>query len=286
MTTILITGASRGIGRELVQRAVARGDTVFACVRKQTDVQKWPASPNLNVLIMDVADSTSVTAAFAELDKRLNGAALNAVINAAAIAPTGAVELTTVDEFHNTLNTNTLGSLRILQAAIPRLRGHGGRLILVTSLWGRASGAMVGAYCASKHAVEAIADSARRETMGMNVHISLVEPGVVKTEMFSNQAAETQGLIARMSPADRTLYGVMYQRFIKLLGGAAGTAISASQAAAGIEKPLFAGRPKPRYRVGTDSKIVCSLNWLLPDRWMDGVMAASLNHKPLPPGKL
>ena len=285
MTTILITGASRGIGHELVQRAVARGDTVFACVRKQADAAKFSSSPNLNTLILDVSDSASVTAAFAEMDKRLNGAPLNAVINAAAIAPTGAVELTSVEEFRNTLNTNTLGSLRILQAAIPRLRGHGGRLILVTSLWGRASGAMVGAYCASKHAVESIADSARRETMGMNVHISVVEPGVVKTEMFSNQASETQTLIDRMSAADRNLYGAMYQRFIRLLSGAGGTAITASQAAAGIEKPLFASRPKTRYRVGTDSKIVCSLNWLLPDRWMDGVMAASLNHKPLPPGK-
>ena len=285
MTTILITGASRGIGHELVQRAVARGDTVFACVRKQADAAKFSSSPNLNTLILDVSDSASVTAAFAEMDKRLNGAPLNAVINAAAIAPTGAVELTSVEEFRNTLNTNTLGSLRILQAAIPRLRGHGGRLILVTSLWGRASGAMVGAYCASKHAVESIADSARRETMGMNVHIYVVEPGVVKTEMFSNQASETQTLIDRMSAADRNLYGAMYQRFIRLLSGAGGTAITASQAAAGIETPLFASRPKTRYRVGTDSKIVCSLNWLLPDRWMDGVMAASLNHKPLPPGK-
>ena len=285
MPALLVTGSARGIGHELVQRAVARGDTVFAAVRKAADVAKFAPAPNLHVVVIDVADSASVTAGFAEVDRLLAGKPLHAVINAAAIAPTGAVELTSVDEFEHTLNTNMMGSVRMLKAALPRLRGHDGRLILVTSLWGRASGAMVGAYSATKHAIESLADSTRRETMGMNLHVVVIEPGVVKTQMYTNQIADTEKLMTAMSATERSLYGAMYQRFCKVVAGANGTAITASQAAMGIEKAVFARRPKTRYRVGIDSKLVCFLNWLLPDRWMDAVMGASLNHKPVPPAR-
>lgn len=282
MTTILITGAARGIGHELTERALARGDTVFAVVRKAADAARFSASPALHVLVMDVADTESVQQGFKQMDGRLAGSTLDAVINCAAIAPCGAVELTPVAEFERVLNTNTLGSLRILKEAIPRLRGHGGRLILLTSLWGRTSGALLGAYCASKHAIESLADTARRETGGMNLHIIVVEPGVVKTEMYTNQAPAVQTLVEQMSTPQRAHYGALYARYLALVGSTSGSAVTVSQAAAGIERALFARRPRLRYRVGIDSKIVCALAWLVPDRCMDWMMGLRLNNKPLP----
>jgi NAD(P)-dependent dehydrogenase (short-subunit alcohol dehydrogenase family) len=280
MANLLVTGAARGIGHTLVERALTRGDTVFAVVRKPADSSRFAASDKLHVVLMDMADTDSVASGFAEVDRLLAGRALDGIVHCAAITVPGVIELTPVAEFEQIINTNALGSLRILKAAIPRLRGHGGRLVLVTSLWGRASGPLLGAYCASKHTIESLADTARRETAGMNLHIIVAEPGVVQTEMLSAQGPAVQGHLDKMSPQDRSLYGALYRRYFKLVNSSKG--ISSAQCAAGIEKALFDAHPATRYRIGTDSKLVCFLNWLLPDRWMDGVMAQSLNNKPLP----
>ena len=281
MLSILITGAARGIGHELVQRALARGDLVFATVRKPADAERFPATQNLKVILMDVADSASVEQGFAEIDRLLQGRQLDAVINAAAISLPGALELAPISEFEQTLNTNAVGSARIARAAIPRLRGHGGRLIFVTSLWGRAAGGLLASYCASKHAIEAIADVARRETAGMNLHVVVCQPGVVMTKMLTGQAADIEALLAKMTPAQKDVYGVYYQRYAKLTSSATGSAITTAKAAENIERALFAKRPRTRYQFGIDSKLVCFLAWLLPDRWMDAMMNASLNRKPL-----
>ena len=281
--TILITGAAGGIGGQLVERAVARGDTVFAVVREPAEQHRFRTAGNLQVVVMDVADTASVDLGFAEVDRLLAGQALDAIIHAAAISRPSAIEMSPVSDFEHIINTNAMGSLRVLKAAIPRLRGHAGRLILVTSLWGKASGSLLGAYCASKHAIESLADTARRETAGMDLHIILVEPGVVKTQMLSTQAPEVESLLARMTAPQEALYGNLYRRYAKLTAGAGRGAITAERCAAAIEKALSARNPRTRYRIGTDSKLVCFLAWALPDRWMDGLMALSLNHKPLNP---
>jgi NAD(P)-dependent dehydrogenase (short-subunit alcohol dehydrogenase family) len=277
----LITGAARGIGHELALRAIARADTVFAVVRKESDRTRFGASPNLqvpnlhapnlHVVVMDVAETASVEAGFLEVDRLLGGKPLDAIINSAAISIPNVIEIATMSEFERTFDTNVLGSLRILKAAIPRLRGHGGRLLLLTSLWGKASGAMLGSYCASKHAIESLADTARRETAGMNL------------EMLTGQEAECESVLRAMSPAQQSLYGSLYRRYTKLTASAGRTAITVTRCAEEIEKALSARRPRTRYRVGRDAAIVCFLAWALPDRWMDALMGLSLNRKPLSP---
>lgn len=279
MAILLVTGAARGIGHTVVERALARGDTVFAVVRKTADASKFSRNPNLHVVLMDMADTDAVNLGFDEVDRLLAGRKLNAIVNCAAISVPGAIELTPVDEFAQIMNTNALGSLRMLKAAIPRLRGHGGRLILVTSLWGQASGALLGAYCASKHAIESLADVARRETAGMNLHIIVAEPGVVQTDMLTEQGPVAQAHLERMTTEQSSLYGNLYRRYFKLVSGAGG--ITAQTCAAGIEKAIFAKRPALRYRIGPDSKAVCLLNALLPAGCMDWVMGLSLNNKPM-----
>lgn len=281
MSSVLITGAARGIGHTLARRALARGDTVFACVRKDSDREKFEASPKLHVVLMDVSDSASVERAFGEVDQLLAGKPLDGIAHCAAIQPPGAIEITPVESFEQCLNNNTLGSLRMIKAATPRLRGHGGRLVLVTSLWGKAAGPLLGPYCASKHAVEALADIARRETVGMNLHIILAEPGVVLTDMYNHEPAQVERKIAEMSPEQRSRYENFYRRYKKLVEGGGKMAITADEAAQNIERALSDRRPKTRYRFGIDSKLVCFLTWLLPDRWMDAMLARDLNHDPL-----
>jgi hypothetical protein len=92
-------------------------------------------------------------------------------------------------------------------------------------------------------------------------------------------------MIAAMSPQQKGLYGNLYQRYANLTRSSDRTAITAAQCAAGIDRAVHAAKPGSRYRAGIDSKIVCLLVWLLPDRWMDGLMAQSLNREPLPAAK-
>ena len=281
MPTLLVTGAGRGIGNTMVKRASARGDTVFAAVRKQADFDKFAGMAGVHPVLMDVSSDASVEAAFAEIDRLLAGKPLNGVAHCAAVQPSGTIEVLPVSTFADVLNNNTLGSLRVLKGSIPRLRGHDGRIVLVTSLWGRAASPMLAPYCASKHAIEAIADVARRETIGMNMHVIVAQPGVVHTDMADQEAANAARSLEALSPEHKQRYGNMYRRYENLVKGGQKGGISADEASAQIERALTAARPKRRYRFGMDSKAVVFLQWLLPDSWMDFALGKSVNHQPL-----
>lgn len=277
--TLLVTGAARGIGRRLVERALEQGEQVIAVVRKEADKDVFGEHARLQTVLMDVADSASVERGFMRVDELLAGRRLHAIVNCAAISEPGAVEAMDMEAFERIINTNTLGSLRVLKQALPRLRGHGGRIILVTSLWGQASGPMLGAYCASKHAVESLADTTRRETRGMNLHVIVAEPGVVQTDMFESQSGFIETHVNRMEPGLRGLYENLYRRYHKLISTT--HSISVDACADGLERAIHDAKPRLRYQIGSDAKVVVLLNWLLPTRLMDRLLGLKLNNKPL-----
>ena len=120
----------------------------------------------------------------------------------------------------------------------------------------------------------------------MGLRIILCEPGVIRTDMYELQGGQIEGMINTMTPGQKKLYEPIYRRYQKLVGGPKGDqtpnmGISADKCCEGIEKAAFAANPKLRYRIGTDSKAVCFLADFLPAKWMDFVMAQSLNNKPL-----
>ncbi len=115
----------------------------------------------------------------------------------------------------------------------------------------------------------------------MDLRIIVAQPGVVITDMWTTEADAIDGLIESMPAVQRAQYENLYRRYQKLVRGGGKTAISSDKAAAQIEKGLFAKNPKTRYKFGIDSKLVCFLTWLLPDSWMDWMLARSLNHRPL-----
>jgi NAD(P)-dependent dehydrogenase (short-subunit alcohol dehydrogenase family) len=271
--TMLVTGAGGGIGHALAKRLLARGDHVIAAARRLDQVADLAAA-GATCVAMDVGDDASVRAGFAGLST------LDAVVNCAAVAPAGTVEFTAPEQVAQVVNVNTLGALRVLQGALPLLRESGsGRLVLVSSLWGEVSGPFVSSYAASKHAIEALADSARRETIGQGVHISVVQPGVVKTPMYTNQLGDLDAAITALGPAEATVYGALYRDHRKVLASAGKGAITAEQCCAAIEKCLDARRPRPRYRVGTDARLMVGLGHLLSDRMLDRVFGA-IYHAP------
>lgn len=269
MRSILITGAGSGIGRALVELALQRGDRVIAAVYADAERENLGSGPNLHVVRMDVSDTESVEAGFAAADAWLKGQPLNVVVNCAGICPLGALEVSSEKVLLDTLNVNAVGSARILRAALPRLRGHDGRIALVASLWGKVSGPMLSAYCASKYAIEAIVDATRREIAGQDVKIIVIEPGVVRTPLVSRQVGEAEEAGNALSGEHARLYGGLYRKYHGMIQKNAGGGVSPEECARQIDAAVSAARPKTRYRVGSDAIAITTMARLLPDRALD-----------------
>ena len=279
-SVVMITGAGTGMGRELVQRSLARGDTTIATVLTEAEAGSLgKQEKNLHVRIMDVSCTDSVIQAFSDLDAILGDQPLDRVIHCAGISPSGAVEVEDIEVLMRTLNVNAVGTARVLQAALPRLRGHKGRIVLFSSLWGKVAGPMLSAYCASKHAIEAIVDSARRETLGQDVDIVLIEPGVVRTHMVDQTVSGSRSGADALPEKHRSLYGDLYTKFANMIERESTGGVSVERAADIIEKASSDRKPKTRYRIGADSKAVITLASILPDRVLDRVFRTMLDRK-------
>jgi NAD(P)-dependent dehydrogenase (short-subunit alcohol dehydrogenase family) len=199
---VLITGASTGFGRYASEEFARRGDRVFATMREtcgrnvdHAEALRQLANReklSLDVLDLDVADEASVSAAVGQALERAGR--LDVVINNAGIAALGVTEAFTPEQFKYLFDVNVLGAIRVNRAVLPAMRRQrSGLLIHVSSGAGRCTVPAMAPYCASKYAVESLADAYRYELRPFGVDSVLVEPGIYKTEIFDRYA----------SPADR-----------------------------------------------------------------------------------
>jgi len=269
MASAFITGAGGGIAGTLVRQALAQGDFVIAGVLNAAEQASLPQHPSLQSVIIDVGSTESVTAAFAQLDTLLGGRILDAVVHCAGICPTNAVEVQTPEVLAAALNVNVVGSVRVLRESMPRLRGHGGRILLFSSLWGKVGGPMLSAYCASKHAIEAIADSARRETKGQNFDIVVIEPGVILTGMANAQGAAARRAEAELPEANKAVYATLYSKFTNMIERTDKNGTSAEDCAKQLLAILATPKPKSRYPIGKDAKALTFMARILPDAALD-----------------
>jgi NAD(P)-dependent dehydrogenase (short-subunit alcohol dehydrogenase family) len=201
-SVVLLTGASTGFGREGAERLARRGHRVFATMRDLRSrnaehhqaLEKLAASEGLplEVLELNVTDDGSVDRAVQQALERAGR--IDVVINNAGIAPLGVTEAYTPEQFEATLQVNLLGAVRVNRAVLPSMRARGsGLLIHVSSGAGRLAVPGMAAYCASKFALEALADAYRYELRPFGIDSVLVEPGIYRTPIFDR----------RILPADR-----------------------------------------------------------------------------------
>ena len=187
---VLITGTSTGFGRDAAERLARRGDHVFATMRDVSgrnaahrEALESLASKDgmrLRVLELDVTDESSVDRAIATAISEAGG--LDVVINNAGVAALGVTEAFTPDQFQQIFDVNVYGAIRVNRAVLPSMRRQrSGLLVHVSSGAGRVTIPALAAYCASKYALEAIADAYRYELLPFGVDSILVEPGVYRT---------------------------------------------------------------------------------------------------------
>jgi NAD(P)-dependent dehydrogenase (short-subunit alcohol dehydrogenase family) len=264
MRTALVTGASTGIGEACAQRLVGNGWRVFAGVRRAGD---GPAGTE--EIILDVTDAGQVAAAAQAIPE------LHGLVNNAGIALAAPLEYIPVDELRRQLDVNVIAQVAVTQAFLPKLRATRGRIVFMGSIAGRSALPFLGAYAASKHALEAISDSFRVELEPFGIGVTIVEPGTILTPIWTKSAAVADAMAERMPPEMAKLYGDRIAVFRRLAAKRGAGGASADSVARVVEEALTADRPPTRKLVGRDARLRAGLQ-RLPDRARDRLIRRAL----------
>ncbi|MBS1863060.1 MAG: SDR family oxidoreductase [Actinobacteria bacterium] len=281
MPSVLISGASRGIGRATALRLARAGWTVYATVRQAADGEALIAEAadyQVRPLQLDVTDDAQTAA----LDEALPPH-LDAIVNNAGIVVSGPLETLSADDLREQFEVNVVGAVALTNLVLPRLRTARGRIVFVSSLSGLVSTPMTGAYNASKFAIEAIADAWRVELRPWHVKVVLVEPAMTDTDLWREAPATLETGAAEMSAAHRDLYREHLDGMRRAIPRIQKLAKPVDTVTATIERALTATRPKARYPVGVDVRVQAALSGVTPARVMDAVNGR-LTGTPSPKG--
>lgn len=252
--SIFITGASSGIGRDLALTFDRAGYRVFAGVRNERDADalRNAASPKLTPVICDVLDYASVADAAQRVRQLLAGDGLDGLVNNAGISVGGPLELVPMSRFEQQMAVNVHGQVAVTQAFLPLVRQNRGRIVFMGSESGLATLPLLGAYSASKHALEAVANAFRLELRDFGIRVALIEPGSIKTAIWGKAVDDGSGSLK----PDPELRG-LYESQLPLLSGvpklAEKTAIQPSAVTRAVRHALTARWPKARYLVGLEA---------------------------------
>ncbi len=266
MPSALVTGASRGIGRAITEHLASRGWDVIAGVRTQRDAEAVTAADpqRISAVILDVTNAEHIDALATALPARLD-----AVVNNAGIAVAGAVEAVPVDEWRKQLEVNVIGQIAVTQEVLPRLRKSHGRIVFISSVNGRMAMPLLGAYSASKFALEAAADALRVELSPWHIPVVVIEPAQTDTDMWRTADTMVVELEAGLAPEHRDLYAKHIAGMKKMIPMAQKMAAPTEKVTAVVEQALTVRRPRARYVVGVGPRLQVALMTKLPTRIRD-----------------
>lgn len=253
--TVLVTGCSSGIGAATATLLRDRGWKVFPTARKSEDLGAFRLQ-GFDPIPLELADSSSVQAA-ARLVLEKTGGALGALVNNAGYCQAGAVEDLSRDALRAQFEANLFGAHELTRALLPALRAQGaGRIVNISSVFGRIAAPMTGAYCASKFAVEALSDALRIELQNTGIWVALVEPGAILSR-FRKHAAEA---LDRHIDAPSSAFGALYRKEIerrrRQVKKADFWTRPPEEAAAKIHHALESRHPRRRYFVTPSARLV------------------------------
>jgi NAD(P)-dependent dehydrogenase (short-subunit alcohol dehydrogenase family) len=276
--SVLITGASTGIGRATALRLDAAGWRVFAGVRRQEDADALGevGSDRLVPLILDVTDASQIAAAAEQIAAAAEGR-LDGLVNNAGIAVPGPLETLPLDDFRRQVDVNLTAQVAVTQAMLPLIRPARGRVVFIASIGGRIAFPLNGAYHAAKFGIEAVGDVFRQELRPWGISVSIVEPGSIDTPIWERGAQNASEIEARAHPEQEALYGKAIASFRKVVQDLADRGIPPEKVAEAISHALESSRPRTRYLVGFDAKVQARLKVLIPDRVFDRIVARMMH---------
>src|SRR5215813_10318884 len=282
MKSVVVTGASTGIGFASAKLLIDKGFRVFGSVRKQADADrlKGEFGANFTPLIFDVTDEPAVLAAAREVRAALNGEKLAGLVNNAGIAVAGPVLELAADEFRRQLDVNVIGPIIATQAfgpllgTDPSLKGPKGRIVMISSVAGKNGNPLTPAYSASKHAIEGLSESLRRELMLFGIDVVIVAPGPVKTPIWSKGQDAFDINKYKNSPYLPALQKVTaYMQQFDSIG------LPAERIAEVVYNALTLPSPKVRYQIAPDP-MRHLMTAILPKRMVDKIIAKRVGLMP------
>lgn len=276
MPTVLVTGAARGIGRAIVGHLASRGWDVIAGVRTQQDADGIVALDprRITTVLLDVTNDDHLADLEASLPARLD-----AVVNNAGIAVGGPMEGVSTADWRKQFDVNVIGQLAVTRAVLSRLRDSGGRVVFISSVNGQVSLPMLGAYSASKSALEAAADAMRMELRPWQIAVIIVEPAQTDTDMWSTADAMVVDTEAALTPELRRLYGRHFAGMKKFVPITQRMAVPTEKVSAVVEHALVTKRPRARYPVGLGPRLQVALMPKLPTSIRD-VLLRKISGQP------
>jgi NAD(P)-dependent dehydrogenase (short-subunit alcohol dehydrogenase family) len=276
--SVLITGASSGIGLALAKRLDAEGWRVFAGVRSNDDAACVRASLSSlsEPVMLDVTDSEQIEAARALVAARTGGR-LEGLVNNAGIVYHAPVESLTVQAVRRQFEVNVVGVFAVTKAFLPLVRAARGRVIVVGSISGRVAWPFNGVYAASKHAVRAMVESLRLEQRGFGVRVSLIEPGAFATSIWQKKTPPECLDTARTEAHVALRYGIAQRIVERAMDVIGARAPAPERCAAIICRALTARSPRARYTVGDDIWLQLAFSQLPPPA-KDPLIAFSMDR--------
>jgi NAD(P)-dependent dehydrogenase (short-subunit alcohol dehydrogenase family) len=271
--SILITGASSGIGLAAAETLKGRGWRVIATARKPDDIERLRTEEGLEVIPLELSDHASVEAC-ADEALRLTGGKLTALFNNGAYGQIGAVEDMPTQVLRDQFEVNFFAAHTLVRRVLPAMRANGsGRIVQCSSVLGLMAAPYRGAYCASKFALEALTDSLRLELAGTPIHVSLIEPGPIRTRFVATALARFKETIAIEASPHRATY---LRRLDSMeAGGTERFKLEPSEVVFKLIHALESPHPRRRYYVTTPTHAAALLKRLLPASLLDQFAARS-----------
>lgn len=284
MKSVVVTGVSTGIGWGIAKVMTRKGFRIFGSVRRQADADRLRAElgERFSPLIFDVTDAAAVARAASEVRVALGGGRLWGLVNNAGIAMAGPLLVTSADDFRHQLEVNLVAPLVVIRAFAPplgterALTGPPGRIVNISSVGGRFAAPFVGLYAASKHGLEGLSDSLRRELMLYGIDVIIVAPGSVATPIWDK--AEQIDL----APYKTSPYFEVIKRFREYMLTEGRKGWPPERLGEVVCEALTAARPKARYAPVARRFQNWILPRLLPTRVVDRIIARSLGLRPSP----
>jgi NAD(P)-dependent dehydrogenase (short-subunit alcohol dehydrogenase family) len=307
--SVVVTGASTGIGKAIALVLAGHGYRVYAGVRREEDGARLVAEAAASIgagaeveagadagaaasassavpassaargavvaLMLDVTEAEQVDAAVEAVRSRDGGHRLAGLVNNAGIAVAGPMEFLPIDDLRSQFEVNVLGQVAVTQAFLPLLRESGGRLVFVGSVSGLVSSRLLGAYASSKFALEAIADAFRRELAPWKLRVSVVEPGRIATPIWEKSVAEGHERLAHLPPEAVAYYDDVMQAIADGAREVARVGTKPEAVAYAVLRALTARRPRTRYFVGTDAHIINVMRRVVSDPLLDRIIESS-----------
>lgn len=267
--SVLISGASSGIGRATALLLAEKGYQVFAGVRSVEvgSELKQILPQRIEPVLLDVTKADQIETTFQQVvaNESVRKEGLVALVNNAGTVISGPLEFLMVEDLRRQFEINLFGHLAVIQKFLPLVRQARGRIINVGSTAAFFAAPFLGAYCASKHAMEAFTDSLRRELQWEGIHVSIVEPGYTETPIWDKGYSFAEKILGSEKSSLAERYRRAYQRGKAFLDRGRRTAMPPTRIAQCVALAIESAKPKRRYLVGVDTHVLFWAKRFLPD---------------------